>query len=430
MVESFGKQSKPLLGRLSVPGDKSITHRAYIFQSISEGRFLTNNPSPAEDCLSTIRFLAGLGVDIKTLENGSVEINGRGLYGFSQPASVLDAGNSGTTARILPALLAAQPMMTASINGDSSLRKRPMNRIIKPLTEMGAVIKSADGGFLPLSIEGRELSGGRFETKVASAQVKTALLLAGLYAKGETTVVEPHASRDHTERMLEYFGAKISAKGNTVAIHPGQLAAKDIDVPGDISSAAFFIVAAACIKGSKIEITNTGINPTRDGIIRVLKKMGAGLRIENERMVCNEPVGDITAEYSPLTPVSLGKEDIPSVIDEIPVLAVAATQASGISEIRGAGELKVKESDRIKHLVAGLSEMGADIRELDDGMTIKGPVRLRGVKLKSVGDHRLAMAFTVAALIADGKTEIEDYECIKISYPRFKEDLISLGAGK
>ena len=410
---------KKLKGTIKMPGDKSISHRAIILGAISEGDLQVKGFLNSEDCLGTINIFQKMGIKIEKGIQGDLLITGKGLRGLSKPESSLNAGNSGTTMRLICGLLAGQNF-TSTITGDKSLSKRPMERIILPLKEMGAKIDAREGNFSPLIIKGGRLKGINYVSKIASAQVKSCLLLAGLYAKGETRVTEPVKSRDHTERMLEYLGADIRVDGLTVTIKGAtNLNAKSISVPGDISSATFFIIGALLLKDSELLIKDVGLNPTRTGALKVLDSMGADIIIENERLRCNEPVGDIIVKSSNLKGVKITGELIPSLIDELPALAVAATQAEGVTEISGARELRVKETDRIKAISSQLALLGATIEEKEDGMIIYGETKLKGTEVNSFGDHRMAMSLAIAGLIADGATKIKDTECINTSFPQF-----------
>lgn len=411
-----------LEGEISPPGDKSMSHRAVIMNSIAEGNARIVNFCPSDDCRSTVRCLQALGVNIE-VSGQEVIVLGAGKQGLREADDVLDAGNSGTTMRLLSGLLAAQPFLSL-ITGDASLRSRPMDRVIGPLRLMGAQIwgRKRDTR-APLAIRGGQLHGIRYALPVASAQVKSALLLAALYADGETTITEPLPTRDHTERLMKAMGVQIETKGNSISVAPGSPKSADLVVPGDISSAAYWLVAAAIHPRAKVRATNVGINPTRDGIIEVLRAMGAKLKIENERIVSGEPVADLVVESSELHGVEIGGALIPRLIDEIPVIAVAALKAKGMTVVRDAAELRVKESDRIASVVSELSRLGADIEECPDGMIIRGGKNLHGAETRSHHDHRLAMALGIASTIAPGATVIEDAEACTISYPTFWEEL-------
>lgn len=410
---------KKLKGIIKMPGDKSISHRAIILGSISEGEIEVKGFLNSEDCFSTINIFREMGIQIEKGPQGDLLIKGKGLHGLSKPESSLDAGNSGTTMRLVCGLLAGQNF-ESTITGDKSLSKRPMKRIICPLEEMGAKIDARDGNFAPLVIRGGSLKGINYVSKIASAQVKSCLLLAGLYAKGKTTIREPVKSRDHTERMLEHLGVDIRVDDLTVSLRQAtKLKGKSISVPGDISSATFFIIGALLLKGSELLIKDVGLNPARTGVLKVLSSMGAEIIIENERLQCSEPVGDIIIKSNDLKGVKITGDLIPSLIDELPALAVAATQAEGVTEISGAGELRVKETDRIKAISSQLGLLGARIQEKDDGMIIHGKTKLEGTEVNSFSDHRMAMSLAIAGLIADGTTKIKDTECINTSFPQF-----------
>ncbi len=410
-------------GEVTVPGDKSISHRSVLIGSLAKGKTEVTNFLRGEDCISTISCMRLLGVEIE--DSGTVvSIEGKGLY-FKEPSETLDAGNSGTTARLILGALAAQPFST-TLTGDDSLRNRPMLRVVNPLRHMGAEIKGKDGDDrLPLHIKGRELIPLEYELPVPSAQVKSAVLLAGLYARGKTVVKESRPSRDHTERMLELCGAELEWNNRIKALKgPAQLSGFRVRVPGDISSAAYMMVAAAVIPGAEVILRDVGLNPTRVGILDVLEEMGANLEVLNRREFGNEPVGDIRVMgKESLKAVTLEEDIIPRLIDEIPVIAVAALMAEGTTEIKGAGELRKKESDRIQLLTRELSRLGACIEEREDGLKIEGNKPLKGSECFSHGDHRLAMALTVAGLVAAGKTKVKGTSCAGISYPAFEQDL-------
>ena len=424
---TFSK-SGALKGEISIPGDKSISHRAVMFGSIADGTTEITNLLKGADCLSTISCFRKLGVDIE--EGGErVLVRGRGLYGLKEPDGMLDAGNSGTTTRLISGILAGQ-RFTSCLTGDASIRKRPMDRIIEPLSLMGASITSVEGnGCAPLRIEGRPLHGMSYTTKVASAQVKSAILLAGLYADSDVSVTEPALSRNHTELMLKGFGAQIESVGKTAAIHPGAaLSGQKIEVPGDISSAAYFIAAASIVPGSEVLIKNVGVNPTRAGILKVCEMMGADVKLLNKENRGGEPAADLLVKYSDLKACVIEGDLIPTLIDELPVIAVMACAAEGTTVIRDAAELKVKESDRIAVMSENLSAMGAKVTATDDGLVIEGGRPLHGAVIESRLDHRVAMSFAVAALIADGETTVKDAECVDISYPGFYRDFNRLQA--
>ena len=408
-------------GRLRVPGDKSISHRAVMFGSIAKGTTNIKGFLTGSDCISTISIFKKMGIDIE-LDNTFVKVHGKGLYGLTCPHEILDCGNSGTTTRLVSGILSAQNF-TSVLTGDKSIQKRPMNRIITPLSMMGADIKSNDG-FAPLTITGSKLHGIEYNSPVASAQVKSAILLAGLYASSPTCVTEPAKSRDHTELMLKKFGADLTTTQTSVTINPcSELFANDIDVPSDISSAAFFMAAAILVPNSELILENVGINPTRDGIIRALKDMGANIEIIN-RKDSFEPVADIMVTYSKLHATCIGGDIIPTLIDELPLLAALASLADGTTVIKDAEELKVKESNRIRVMCEELSKLGVDVVETEDGMEIKGADKLKGsVTISTHDDHRIAMTFAVLNLVSDGEIKLDNKNCVEISYPDFFNDL-------
>jgi 3-phosphoshikimate 1-carboxyvinyltransferase len=433
-------------GRVRVPGDKSVSHRAAILAALARGGSRISNFSTSADCASTLRCLERLGVGVRR-DGAAVEIEGVGLRLARAPADALDCGNSGTTMRLLAGVLAGQDF-AATLTGDASLRARPMRRIIEPLELMGARVVSTDGR-APLHVEGRSpLSMIEYALPVASAQVKSCVLLAGLNADGRTTVVETEgATRDHTERLLRWFGVEVetadaradSVGGDrklhapSVSLAGGQrLRGRDVGVPGDISSAAFFVVAAALLAGSELTVEGVGLNPTRAQVLGALSGLGADVKTENAFERCNEPVGEIVVRGSgALAPREPGAnalrgELIAGLIDELPILAVAGTQMEGGLEIRDAAELRVKEADRVRAVVENLRAMGARVEEYDDGLFVEGRARLRGARVRSFGDHRVAMAFAVAALVAEGETEIEGAECVAVSFPEFFDLLESV----
>lgn len=415
-----------LSGEVAVPGDKSISHRSIMLGSIAKGNTEVEGFLQGADCLSSIACFRKMGVEIEN--NGDkVLVHGRGLHGLMAPDSVLDVGNSGTTTRLMSGILAAQPFVS-TVNGDASIQKRPMKRIIVPLSQMGADIRSLRGNdCTPLEIHGMNLHGIHYDSPVASAQVKSAILLAGLYADGETSVTEPEVSRNHTELMFEEFGVDIRTAGKTVYVKPAEeLYAKKVIVPGDISSATYFFVAAAITPNSCVTVKNVGINPTRDGILRVLSDMGADVTFEKTSGEIGEPTADVTVRTSDLKGCVVGGEVIPTLIDEIPAIAILACFAEGETIIKDAAELKVKESNRIDVMVDNLKKMGADIEATEDGMIIRGDRPLHGAIIDSHLDHRVAMSFAVAAMNADGETEITGAECVDISYPGFYEDMRKL----
>ncbi len=415
-----------LSGEVTVPGDKSISHRTIMLGSIAKGDTEVEGFLQGADCLSSIACFEEMGVKIEN-EKDKVIVHGRGLHGLKKPESVLDVGNSGTTTRLMSGILAAQSF-SSEVNGDASIQKRPMKRIMKPLSMMGADISSLKGNdCAPLLINGKNLHGIHYDSPVASAQVKSAILLAGLYADGETSVTEPEISRNHTELMFEQFGVSVKTEGKTVIVQPAaELYAQKVVVPGDISSAAYFLVAGAITPDSCVTIKNVGINPTRDGILRVLADMGAKLTIEKTSGDIGEPTADLTIRTSDLRGCIIGGEIIPTLIDEIPAIAVLACFADGETVIRDAAELKVKESNRIDVMVQNLKAMGADIEATEDGMIIRGGKPLHGAVIDSKLDHRVAMSFAVAGMNADGETEIVGADCVTISYPNFYCDIQKL----
>lgn len=420
-------KASPLRGELSIPGDKSISHRSIMFGSLAKGTTEITNFLQGADCLSTIACFEKMGIGIEN--NGdSVIVHGNGLFGLKKPETILDCGNSGTTTRLISGILAAQDF-DVTLTGDDSIKKRPMKRIMDPLSHMGADIRSLEGnGCAPLAITGKKLYGIHYTSKVASAQVKSAILLAGLYADGETKVTEPYVSRNHSEIMLKYFGADVSTEGTTATIRPAkELYGNRIVVPGDISSAAFFIAAGLLVPGSELLLKHVGINPTRDGIISVCRDMGGDITLLNKNTDSGEPTADILVKFSTLHGTEIGGSIIPTLIDELPVIAAMACFAEGETVIRDAGELKVKESNRIEVMVRNLSAMGADVTETEDGMIIRGGRPLHGAVIDSKLDHRIAMTFAVAGLCAEGETEIKGAECVNISYPGFYQDLERLG---
>jgi 3-phosphoshikimate 1-carboxyvinyltransferase len=427
------RKAKRLKGKIIPPPDKSISHRAVILASLAKGKSVVRNFLRAEDTMRTLNAFRKLGVKIEESrvqgfkgpgvqeKKNEIIIRGNGIRGLKEPEDIIDCGNSGTTARLLSGILAGNPFFSI-LTGDDSLRQRPMARVINPLKEMGAEISGRDKGkYLPIAIRGKKLNALKYNMPVASAQVKSALLLAGLYADGETEISEPIKSRDHTERMLSSYGVRINIEGLKIKIKGGQeLKAKDMDVPGDFSSAAFFIVAALLIPGSDITIKGVGINPTRTGLLDVLKSMGADIELTNITDVSGEPVADICCKTAgSLRAVKIGREIMPSLIDEFPILCVLGTQADGVTEISGAEELRIKESDRIKAMATGMRKMGVEVREFKDGLGIKGNAKLKGASINSYGDHRIAMAFSVAALIAKSKTTINGISSVNISFPGF-----------
>jgi 3-phosphoshikimate 1-carboxyvinyltransferase len=414
-----------LRGVLKVPGDKPISHRALILGVIARGRHVIDGLSPAEDVQRTVQALSDLGCFVETMPDGRTLVLSHGLV----DEATVNAGNSGTTARLMAGLAAALPA-TITIDGDDSLRRRPMERIAEPLAAMGAAITTSEGGKLPMTIRGGGLKGVRYELPVASAQVKSAILIAGLRAKGDTTVVEPVPTRDHTEVMLRAMGVDVRSQGGEVTVTGGaELNGGHISIPGDVSSAAYLIAAASCLPDSEVFMPVTGVNRTRTGFLELMREMGADVSTESEHEMSGERVADVIATTA-LDGLSAITVDDPAVvascIDELPLLAVVATQAKGETTVRGAGELRVKESDRIAAVVENLTTMGADITELDDGFRVRGPSRLRGAEVSTRGDHRIAMAMAVAGLMAEGNTTLDDASVVEISYPAFFADLSTL----
>ena len=420
------KYNQPLKGEVTVPGDKSISHRAVMFGALSEGTTEVTNFLQGADCLSTIDCFRKLGIVIENTSE-KILVHGKGLHGLKKSDKILDVGNSGTTTRLISGILSGQKFESL-LSGDDSIQSRPMKRIMEPLSLMGADIISLRGNnCAPLRITGSQLHGIDYTSKVASAQVKSCILLAGLYADSLTSVTEPSVSRNHTELMLRGFGANVVCKDKTATITPDpHLIGQKIEVPGDISSAAYFIAAGLIVPGSEILVKNVGINPTRDGLIRVCQAMGADITLLNKRENGGEPVADILVRCSSLKATTIEGDIIPTLIDELPMIAVMACFAKGTTVIKDAAELKVKESDRISVMVDNLSRMGAHITAADDGMIIEGGYPLHGAEIDSHLDHRIAMSFAVAALASEGETIIKDADCVKISYPNFYEDLFKL----
>jgi len=416
-----------LKGNISVPGDKSISHRSLILGSIAQGETRIYNFLNSLDCLQTFKCMQSLGAEIELGEDNFIKVKGKGLYGLEEPKDILEVGNSGTTIRLLAGLLSGQNFYSV-LNGDHSIRKRPMKRVVEPLRLMGADIWGReDGQLAPLSIKGGLLNPLQYTLPVASAQVKSALLLAGLYTAGETIIKETTPTRDHTERMLNLMQADIMTSHQEIIIIGGRfLKGTDIFIPGDISSAAYFIAAASILKDSQILISQVGVNPTRIGIIKILKRMGAKINILNYQIKSNEPQADLEIEYSELKGISIMPEEVPFLIDELPLIALVATQAQGKTIVSGAKELRVKESDRLKTIVSELKKLGANIKEKEDGFVVIGPYKLQGAACESYYDHRIAMTLAIAALLAEGKTVIKNSECIDISFPGFENTLQKL----
>lgn len=413
----------PLAGELEIPGDKSISHRAIIIGSLAQGETSVTNFLDGEDCMRTIHAFRKMGVSIEK-QDATVRINGKGATALTEPLEPLYFGNSGTTARLMLGLLAGLPFFTSAY-GDTSLSIRPMDRVLNPLKQMGAMIDGRESGsFLPLSIRGESLQGMDYTMPVKSAQVKSAVLFAGLHASGETKVTELTPTRNHTENMLHAFGADITVNGTTTTITNKQsLMARDVHVPGDISSAAFFLAAAAIVPGSKLTLRNIGLNKTRTGILDVLQEMGANIQLNNQQTVYGELVGDIDVKYEKLHSTTIGGNIIPRLIDEIPIIALIATQIEGTTIIQDAEELRVKETDRIAAVVDVLTRLGANIETRHDGMVIHGKTKLSGGEIASFNDHRIAMMGAIASLIAAEEVTIDDISSVAISYPKFFEHL-------
>ena len=412
-------KSNPLKGTVKVPGDKSITHRAIMLSALAEGESRVDGFLSAEDCLHTMAAFQAMGIRIER-EKEALRIHGRGIRGLKEPRDVIDTGNSGTCMRLLMGLLSGQ-LFFCVLTGDSSLRQRPMRRVVDPLREMGAVILGReDSNLPPLAIHGSPLRAVEYTVPMPSAQVKSALLLAGLYASGKTTVQEPAKSRDHTERILRYFGVEVEEQGLSCSlVGPAFLQAREVQVPGDISSAAFLMVAASVVKGSELQILDVGLNPTRTGILEILLQMGADIRVEDRREFCGEPVGNLIIRASSLRGVVIKGDQTLRALDEFPILCVAAALATGETTILDASELRVKETDRISTMVQELGKMGVQIEEFEDGVRIVGRGRLQGVTCDSHGDHRVALALSVAGLAAKGETLVRNPECVEVSFPGF-----------
>lgn len=414
---------KKAVGQIKVPGDKSISHRAVMLGSLANGVTEISGFLKGADCLSTIDCFRKMGIDID-INGENVTVHGNGLRGLKKPDEMLYTGNSGTTTRLLCGILAGQNFDT-SITGDASIQKRPMGRVVKPLSMMGAKIENE---YCPLYITGTKLHGIDYKMPVASAQVKTAIILAGLYADGETVIHEIEKSRDHTELMLSAMGADLTVDNLDITVKPtNDLTAVNVDVPGDISSAAFFLVLGAIMPNSQITVTNVGINPTRTGIIDVLKDMGADITLENVHTSAGETVANITVRSSSLKGTTVGGDIIPRLIDELPIIAVAAVFADGQTVIKDAQELKVKETNRIRAVVDEFNKCGIDITETDDGMIINGGKSIHGADFKTYGDHRMAMSLTVLAQLADSESTLDDSDCACVSYPTFFDDFYKLG---
>ncbi len=412
-----------LKGRFEVPGDKSISHRAVMLSALSIGKCTINNFLFSEDCLKTVECFREMGIEISAFpEKKQLSVSGKGLDGLKAPKDILYVGNSGTTIRLLLGILAGQTFQTM-ITGDESIKKRPMKRVAEPLRRMGAAITGRDdGNYAPLEVKGGRLYPIEYRLPVASAQVKSAIMLASLFAEGPTKIIEPMASRDHTERIFRHFGISFSRDNNEISVrNTKEFGPADVDVPGDISSAAFLLVAGSIVPGSELTVSNVGLNPTRTGIIDVLRSMGAKIEISNEKLISEEPRGDVTVRSGELKGTTIGGDLIPRLIDELPVIAVAAARAKGKTVIKDASELRVKESDRIAAVCGMLKKMGAKAKETPDGMIIEGPCLLKGAEIESLGDHRIAMSAAIAGLAAKNEMTIENTECIETSFPGFKE---------
>lgn len=423
---SVSPAAGPLRGTVTVPGDKSITHRALILGALAQGQTRITGYSRGEDCLNTLGVVRELGIDVKEIPEG-LAVTGKGLWGLSEPSNVLDCGNSGTGLRLLAGVLAGQTFFSV-LTGDASLRRRPMGRVVNPLRQMGGTISGRNGGSsAPLAIQGGNLQSVIYESPVASAQIKSCVLLAGLFAEGTTTVKEPIKSRDHSERMLKYFGVSLNVDGCTVQVSGRQsFEGKPVMVPGDISAAAFFLVAASIVPDSDVLLTGIGLNPERTGILEVLSAMGANIEILNKRDESGEPVGDLRVRYTRLIGTTIGAELIPKTIDELPILCVAAALADGETRITGAEELRVKETDRIHAMAVQLAKIGVVLEEQPDGLVIQGGSTLQGAVCQSYGDHRVVMSLAIAALVADEAIVIEDVDCVETSFPGFHGKLLDL----
>jgi 3-phosphoshikimate 1-carboxyvinyltransferase len=420
------KQAKGLRGRVKVPGDKSISHRALLLGAIAEGTTRIRNFLPAADCLATLACVRALGVEVERLSGTELIVQGRSLHGLMEPKDVLDCARSGTTMRLLAGILAGQPFYSV-LTGNEQLRRRPMGRIVEPLRRMGATVLGRDGGHLPpLTILGGDLHGIEYRLPVASAQLKSAILLAGLNADGPTVIHEPGPARDHTERMLAAMGASIEVQSSKLKVQSSKLSSLDILVPGDISSAAYFIAAACLVPGSEVGIEGVGVNPTRTGFLDALREMEADIVVENQQKVSGEPVAEVVVRAGGLRGIEVRGGQVPRMIDEFPILAVVASQAEGTTVVGDAAELRVKETDRIANTAAELRKLGAHIEERPDGFVVEGPMRLVGAQVNSHGDHRLAMSLAIAGLVAEGETTIEGAECIADSFPGFEGILRAL----
>ncbi|WP_409251176.1 3-phosphoshikimate 1-carboxyvinyltransferase [Bacillus sp. SCS-153A] len=425
-AKTLATGSKGLRGQLKVPGDKSISHRSIMFGAVADGTTEIHNFLRADDCLSTMACFRKMGVEIKE-EGSRVVVHGKGWDGLKEPESILDVGNSGTTARLMSGILSGRPFHSVVV-GDESIAKRPMKRVTGPLRLFGADIDGRDNGqYTPLSIRGGALSAVDYDLPVASAQVKSAMIFAALQAEGISTITEPVPTRNHTETMIGKFGGEISSENGVIKVRGGQkFQGTEVQVPGDISSGAFFLAAAAIVPNSKLVLPGLGVNPTRTGIIKVLEEMGATISVEMEDRHDFEPSGTVTVETSTLRGIEIGGEIIPTLIDEIPIIALLATQAEGRTVIKDAEELKVKETNRIDAVVSQLKVLGADIESTEDGMIINGKTSLRGGTVDSLGDHRIGMTLAIAALLCNEEVELRNAEAVNISYPTFYSDLASL----
>ncbi|MEC4675195.1 MAG: 3-phosphoshikimate 1-carboxyvinyltransferase [Nitrospirota bacterium] len=417
----------PLRGTIRVPGDKSITHRAFILSALAEGTSVISGYCQGEDCLNTLKALQDLSISIVPDGPNRVKVEGKGLGGLREPDQPLDCGNSGTGLRLLAGVLAGQSFFSI-LTGDDSLRSRPMGRIANPLRLMGAQIQGRkEGGLAPLAITGTRLHGIHYRSPVSSAQIKSAVLLAGLVAEGETILEEPLLSRDHTERMFRYFGVPFDVEGLSIRLKGRQsFKGKDLQVPGDLSAAAFFIVGASIVPGSFITIEHVGLNPARTGILEILQEMGANIEIRNAREEGGEPVGDLVIRSAQLCGISIGSSQVPKTIDELPIFCIAASVAKGETQVSGAEELRVKETDRIHAMATELKKLNVSIEETPDGFVLPGEAKIKGGSCTSYGDHRVAMAVAIAALLGDGPTIIENTDCIDTSFPGFHDKLLEL----
>lgn len=425
MADTRVGPAKKFAGSPKVPGDKSISHRGLIFGALATGRTEIENILESEDVQSTARVLTGLGVQI-TKQNGKTFVDGHGPEAFKQPAAILDCGNSGTTMRLMMGVLSGVKHIEASMTGDSSLVKRPMKRVAEPLRLMGANFELTQNDFAPLKVMGAELQAVNYELKIASAQIKTAIMLAAIAAKGTTRIWGEIHSRDHTERLLKHFGVGVESNAKEVLVTGGQkFTANKLNVPGDPSTAAFWLAGAALMPNSNLELKNISLNQTRTGFIRVLERMGVVIETDLTETI-PEPIGNIRIKPGPLKGVTVEEAEVPSLIDELPMLAVLATQAHGVTRVTGAEELRVKETDRIEAVAQNLRAMGAVIETTPDGFIIEGPQKLKGAEINSFHDHRIAMAFSIAALVADGENLIHGSECVAISYPEFYSILAEL----